>query len=407
MGGKGTSVEEDPRVGQAAEANAQVASRAEDLAEQQWNWNKSLTEKYAPLYENLINSAIDSQNASTQQAQDQWQQYQNVFQPIEDQFAEQAANYNSPQEQAKREGLAAADVGSQFDAAQGQTAREMGRMGVSPTSSMGAQGIIDQNNAEALAKAGAITGARNNVELTGLQALQSAAQFGRNQVGTSIAAGSAALQGGNSAAGLIGSQTAQGNAEGTTQGLLGTSVAGNTSSGNMLLNQWQDELQAQSNQDSGLGSLLGTLGGAAITKWSSKKLKEDKRPVDDHAALDGLMQVPVEKWKYKPGVSDGGEHTGPYAEDMHQQFGDQVAPDGNKLDMVSVSGKHHAAIRALGQDVAELKAKVGLEPLPVKKSKRKKGATSSSKSDGAGQGSKLPNVLDGDLTAGLVGLTSD
>jgi hypothetical protein len=394
--GKGTTVEQDPAVGKAAEANAAVASRAQDLAEQQWNWNKSLTEKYAPLYENLINSAIASQNASTQQAQDQWKQYQDVFQPIEDQFAEQAANYNSPAEQAKREGLAAADVGAQFDAAQDQTAREMGRMGVSPTSSMGLQAITDQNNKEALAKAGAITGARNNVELTGLQALQSAAQFGRNQVGTSIAAGSAALQGGNSAAGLMADQTAQGNAAGTTQGLLGTAVAGNNSAGNMLLNQWQTQVQQQANQDSGLGSLLGTLGGAAITKWSSKKLKEDKRPVDDRQALEGLKKVPIESWKYKDGIEDGGRHTGPYAEDMHAQFGDGVAPGGAGLDMVSVSGVHHAAIRALANDMDQVKKHVGLEPVSEKKPKASKVKVQNK--------SKAPKLMDADLTPGLLGL---
>ncbi|WP_268612641.1 tail fiber domain-containing protein, partial [Escherichia coli] len=96
---------------------------------------------------------------------------------------------------------------------------------------------------------------------------------------------------------------------------------------------------------------------------SSKTLKEEGEPVDDEEALSGLTKVPVESWKYRQGVEDGGRHIGPYAEDMQAQFGDDVAPGGVGLDMVSVSGQHHAAIRALAKKVKRLergRAAVGL-----------------------------------------------
>lgn len=131
---------------------------------------------------------------------------------------------------------------------------------------------------------------------------------------------------------------------------------------------------------------------------SSKELKEDGEPIDDEKALEGLTKVPVESWKYKDGVEDGGRHVGPYAEDMQAQFGDSVAPGGIGLDMVSVTGQHHAAIRALAKKVDRLERRraapglanvAGLAPVAV------------SEQEGGGA---LPPALSGDLSAGLIGL---
>ena len=116
-----------------------------------------MTERYAPVYERILNTALDESKTNAGRARDQWQQYVDIFQPIENQMAQEAMEYDSPEETARREGLAAADVGRQFDVARDTTAREMGRMGVSPTSSMGRQALVDQGNEEALAKAGAVT----------------------------------------------------------------------------------------------------------------------------------------------------------------------------------------------------------------------------------------------------------
>tara|TARA_R100000963_G_C4626651_1_gene92740 strand:- start:323 stop:1123 length:801 start_codon:yes stop_codon:yes gene_type:complete len=264
---------------------------------------------------------------------------------------------------------------------------------------MGRQALVDQGNEEALAKAGAVTKARNDTKLLGMSLRQDAARFGRNQTGTGLAASAAALQGGQAAGNVMSGQTAQGNAAGTTQGLMGTAVSGNSSAGNMALNQWRTQVQAQSQADAGLGSLLGTVGGiagnlgsASIIAASSEELKESKKPINDEEALDGLKKVPVEKWKYKKGVADEGEHMGPYSEDMNKVFGDQVAPGGKGLDLVSVSGQHHAAIRALGKEVDGIKKEIGLSKEKVPREKRAKSRVKS-------------ELMDADLGGDLVGLT--
>jgi len=191
----------------------------------------------------------------------------------------------------------------------------------------------------------------------------------------------------------------------TAAGIMGAGAGQIGASGNMLLNQWntQQSLQNQPSGGGGLGSLIGSLGGAAILKWSSEKLKEDIRPADDEKALGELEQVAVKDWKYKAGVEDGAVHTGPIAEDMQAVMGDEVAPNGAALDMVSVSGKHHAAIRALSrrdrklaQRVALLEKRLGDDPVPVWQGE----------DDARAEKTRLPAALQGDLSPGIVGLPS-
>lgn len=398
MGCMSTEVKQDPAVGRAQEANAQIGMRAQDLAERNFEWNRQLTDQFAPIYQGLMNNALGEATKNAQRGDDQWNQYKSVFQPIENKMAEEAMNYDSPEEVARREGLAAATVGRQFDNTQAQTSREMARMGASPTSSLGSDAMTDQANTRALATAGAINKERNDTKLLGMSLRENAAKFGRNQTGTGIAASQAALQAGNSATGVMGAQSAQGNSAGTGQGLLGMASGAFNSMGQMGLNQMQMQQNANSASQAGLGSLIGTGLMAGAMAFSSKELKEDGQPVDDDEALAGLEKVPVERWKYREGVADGGQHIGPYAEDMQAQFGDGVAPGGVGLDLVSVSGQHHAAIRALAKKVTRLERRRGGSRAD------KVGLADVATSDEVEAGGALPPALAGDLSSGLIGL---
>ena len=153
-------------VGRAQEMNAQIGMRAQDLAERNFDWNQKLTEQFSPTHAALLKNALGEATKNAERGDDQWNQYKNVFQPIENKMAEDAMNYDSPEEVARREGLAAATVGRQFDNTQAQTSREW-RMGVSPTSSLGATAMTDQANARALASAGAINKERNDTKILG------------------------------------------------------------------------------------------------------------------------------------------------------------------------------------------------------------------------------------------------
>ncbi|WP_421446494.1 hypothetical protein, partial [Agrobacterium tumefaciens] len=119
--------------------------------------------------------------------------------------------------------------------------------------------MTDQGNAKALATAGAVNKERSDTKLLGMSMRQEAARFGRNQTGTGLAASAAALQGGNSAQGAMAGQMNQAAAAGqAAQGLMGTAVGANNSSGGLALNQWQAKANAAGTATAGLGSLLGT-----------------------------------------------------------------------------------------------------------------------------------------------------
>jgi len=409
MGGKGgstTTVQNDPRIGQAALEQAAIGRELAQLGRDEFTYQKERTDRMDPIYEKLMNTAISESETNQERAADQWQQYKDVFQPIENQMAEEAMNYDSPEETARREGLAAATVARQFDASDAQMGRDMARMGVSPTSSLGAQGMRDQANARALARAGAVNQERNNTKLLGMSLRENAARFGRNQTGTGLAASAAALQGGNSAAGILGQQQQAGLAAGQQAGSLMGAGAGQIGSAggllqsnlNSMINQQMAVNQQNAAGQAGLGSLLGSLGGAAIMKWSSEKLKEDIRPADDEKALGELEQVAVKDWKYKDGVDDGGQHTGPIAEDMQAAMGDEVAPGGVGLDLISVSGKHHAAIRALSKRGKKLEKRID------RLERRAAGLADVEDVEFREKPSSLPDPLKGDISAGIVGL---
>ena len=71
-----------------------------------------------------------------------------------------------------------------------------------------------------------------------------------------------------------------------------------------------------------------------------------------------MKNLPVEKWKYKEGEGDGGEHIGPYAEDVQKSMGDRVAPGGKVIDMISMMGVNLAATKALAKQVESLQSKM-------------------------------------------------
>jgi len=115
------------------------------------------------------------------------------------------------------------------------------------------------------------------------------------------------------------------------------------------LQAWSANQQANAQGLSGLMGAAGTLGGTAIM-MSSKDYKENKRPVEG-SALEALKGLPVESWKYKDGIADGGEHIGPYAEDFKRQTGNG---DGKTIPIQDMMGLQLKAIQELGAKVDKM-----------------------------------------------------
>jgi hypothetical protein len=98
-----------------------------------------------------------------------------------------------------------------------------------------------------------------------------------------------------------------------------------------------------------MGEIGGALGSIAGLFMSSKDAKEKKRPV--FGVLDAVKAMPVEKWSYKKGMGDGGEHIGPYAEDFKAKTG---LGNGREISVIDAVGVSMGAIKELAAKVDEI-----------------------------------------------------
>lgn len=257
----------DPLIGQSAAANAEIGQQQVDLAKQQMAWNQTRAAAQDPLIAKIAQQQITSADTNTARADDQWNQYKTLFQPVENQMVADATNFDSPERQAAMAGQAGADVTSAYSGALDSNQRNMERMGVNPNSGKFAAINNETNIAQAKDTAGAMNNARQGVINQGLALRQGVAQFGRNMPNTGLAADSLALNGGNAAVSNMATGAGINNAGvNTAGGLFGGAANSNSSAGQLGLGQYQGQLNAWSGKQDilgGIGQLVGTAGTAA------------------------------------------------------------------------------------------------------------------------------------------------
>ena len=347
-----------------ASANAESAQLSKEAADNQLAFSKDQYEFLKPYVQKQleIGQAVaaqqqaDSAKASNRSDQ-QWGQYQTTFQPIEEKMAQEAMDYGSEADQERATGQAAADVSQQFQSQRAAAQRQLASMGVKPNSGTFMAQSRESDAAEAAARAAAMTGTRQAVKDKGVSLRAGAAAFGRNQtntagqqVGLSTGTGSAATQ---SAGAGVGSTLAAGNSINAGYGAqidaANSAVRANLGLGGLMNSAYGNQAQMYGSQMAGMGQLVGM----GATMLSSKGFKEDGEPVDSGDAVEAFKNLDVDSWKYKDGIADGGRHVGPYAEDVQRELGDEVAPGGKQIDMISMSGAQTAAIKGLAEKLDE------------------------------------------------------
>lgn len=341
----------------AAEANA-------DIAQQALDWYKKSYADQAPLREQAAakaNEVSDAQLASMRQndaiSKDYWNYQQSTFRPMERAIVDAAQNYDTEARSEQKAGQAMADVEQQLAAAQGQQTRQLTRMGVNPNGGKFAAMSNQMTMAGALGKASAATKAREGVELQGYARKMDAANLGRNLASNQATSAGVALNAGNSAANTGGMALSQAQ-NATNQAAQGfnTAIQGNNSAGNIY-----GQVAQMQSKDSGIMGALGTvaggfLGGNGFAKMidSDMNVKKGIKPVSDEQALAAVEKTPVSKWTYKEGEGDGGTHVGPMAQHVNATMGEQAAPGGKQIDLITMNGVSMAAIAALSRKVDKL-----------------------------------------------------
>lgn len=85
---------------------------------------------------------------------------------------------------------------------------------------------------------------------------------------------------------------------------------------------------------------------------SDKFIKENITSFNPKDALEGIRNIGIKLWNYKKGskADDGGEtHIGPMAQDIQSQLGDQVAPNGKKINIANLTSAAMAGVQALDE----------------------------------------------------------
>jgi hypothetical protein len=96
--------------------------------------------------------------------------------------------------------------------------------------------------------------------------------------------------------------------------------------------------------------------GSSWNSISDRNAKKNFRPVDSRQILEGLAQVPIQRWNYKWDPDNAPPHLGPTAQDFKAAF--YAGRDDKHITTLEFDGVALAAIQGLNQKLEdELKAK--------------------------------------------------
>jgi len=286
-------------------------SGMEALGREQLDFSKRQYAEMKPIAERVANQQLASQDQQMKQAQEYYDYQQNTFRPVERGLVQQAQEYDTEANRERIAAQAAADTARAFGTAEGMTSRNLARRGVGPGSG-NAMAMQNQNALSlASARAGAMTGARNQAEQIGYARKLDAVGLGRGLAGASTAAYGAATGAGSAG---LGSSMAPG-----SQYMQGLGQAGQTY-GSILNSQTSAYNTAQSQADpfaSIIGMGLGGWAGGGF-KGSDIRLKQNIERV----GTDERTQLPIYEFEYK--ATPGERFRGVMAHEVEVNFPDAV-----------------------------------------------------------------------------------
>lgn len=390
----------------------QMSAEQLALTQKQFDYTQGVTNQQMGMASAQL--ALAQQVAGQQMQIADWQfgaakkdreRYETVFKPIEDEFIKEASDYASPERLAAVAAEAKADVLMGAQQSKEAAARQAASMGINPAS--GRYAGIDRAGelGTALAVAGAQNNARTAAKDKALALKADVANLGRGlgassaqavalglNAGNSATSGTTAatglgLQAGNSAIGNMNAATGLGidtrnailGVGQTNQGLYNsaTSIVNPGYAGAMtgisaqaagLQNIYNTKLGIQQNQqqraDQNFNGIMGALGTGLGLFLSDENLKEDKAPIPEGEALEKVLDLPVESWRYKDGVADEEHHVGTYAQDFQEVTGHG---DGRTIPAQDAVGLTMKAVQDLNSKVDRLAKAVGIKPPPAKK----------------------------------------
>lgn len=268
--GGGGSPDADPQIGEAAKMQAKTGADWLDFAKEQFAEAQPRQDKLDALTNEVTTQQLADMRKGSERSDDQWNRYNTLFKPIEDRMVSDAANYDSPEAQAKAAAEAKADVMLGASQSQQQNQRQMASMGIDPRSGRFAGVDRGTDLSVALAGAGAQNAAREGVKATGMALREGVANFGRGATSTAAQQVGLSTNSGNSATGnQLGAEgNFRANGQIMAQGFQGAQQ-GYAGQANTLSNQQSQAMQAQGmdnqaaqskgNQNMAIAGTIGTI----------------------------------------------------------------------------------------------------------------------------------------------------
>jgi len=258
----GSAPAPDPAVGQAAKAQADLAKESFDFYKTTYqNDLLPIMRRDLDLRQDLQTRGLGLMDRQQKIADEQWDLYKGTYQPVEQKAAQEAMDYDSDANVNRRMGIAAADVNQQFSNAQQQNARSLARYGVNPNSSVFARENAKLMTNQALASAGAQTGAAFDTLDKGIALRAGVADRGRGVTGTvgnflNSSSATGTNVGNTSSQGL---STFQQGTNTMGQG-FNTAMQGYNNQAGILNQDFQNRLSSYNANQSGFNALLGAAG---------------------------------------------------------------------------------------------------------------------------------------------------
>lgn len=345
----------------AAVASAAVSKEALDFYKQQYAESAPARDKQAAQAYEVADQQLKSSKANDALAADYADYNKTTFRPLEQSIVADAEAYDTPEKRQAAADSAMADTNMAFAKSNDATARSMAANGINPGSTRAMSVMQGQGVDQAVANAGAAYNARKGVETVGYARKMDAASLGRGLASSQATSAQVALTAGNNSVANTGVPLATANQATQTMGQgFNTAIQGQQVAGNLY-----GQAAQLSSQDTGLMGTIGQLGGAAISaKWSDQTLKTDIETASPDKALAEINKTPVKNFKYDPaklaarGIEqsevDPGQSTGPMAQDVNANMGEDAAPKGEKINLVTLNGKNMLAIQALDKKVSRL-----------------------------------------------------
>lgn len=268
MGGK-NEAPAPPDYSELAAVSKESAELSYKLGKEQLDWAKEQYGKDSAITGKVVDQFLSDMADTSANAKKDRARYEQIFQPLEQDLAKDAATYASPEKKDLEVGRAQASVGQQFTQAREQAKSELEGYGINPSATRFAALDIGMRANEAAAKAAAGNQAAENVDTTARALRSEAINVGKGYPGSIAQSYASSVGQGNSAGGQQLATTGSGAATmGTAQQWQQTGNNAVGQWGNILNTGYQNQLSAwQANQQasSGWGSALGLIGGIATS----------------------------------------------------------------------------------------------------------------------------------------------